>query len=389
MRSGEFTWRFTGKERDAETGLDYFEARYFSGAQGRFTSPDPLDWLASQHGNEDDRRQFQAYIADPQNLNLYAYVRNNPLRFTDPHGLYYCTGTKDQCAAFQVGLDRAREALKSDKLTANQRAAINKVLGFLGDAQKANGVVVKFGPVMTGAGGQTGSEKAPDGSLVVTITLPTSILSKSTDRQAEVDIHEGQHGVDDKARGRDPFTFPELLTTETNAYTVQSYVMMGLMARSGNGLWDPTWGADVADKIALLGRPLNAQTQTEGREAIDANLCEVVAHSERYANKPLRLHAQVDSDGMHTTLLADPRCKTGILLYNSEEVENAPGSHPDIQALERAIEEGQAGTLHKRLEGTFTGMFLVERNGTKLRRLMKLQSVTSLRVSAREEPHRK
>ena len=91
-------------------------------------------------------------------------------------------------------------------------------------------------------------EKAPDGSIVTTITLPTSFLSKSTDRQAEVDIHEGQHGVDDKARGRDPFSFAEFLNTETNAYTVQSYVMMGLDAMPGNGLWDPTWGADAADK---------------------------------------------------------------------------------------------------------------------------------------------
>jgi hypothetical protein len=33
---------FTGKERDAETGLDFFGARYYSGAQGRFTSPDPF-----------------------------------------------------------------------------------------------------------------------------------------------------------------------------------------------------------------------------------------------------------------------------------------------------------------------------------------------------------
>jgi len=37
---GELMFEFTGKERDAETGLDYFEARYFSGAQGRWTSPD-------------------------------------------------------------------------------------------------------------------------------------------------------------------------------------------------------------------------------------------------------------------------------------------------------------------------------------------------------------
>jgi len=66
------TLKFTGKERDAETGLDYFQTRYFSGAQGRFSSPD--DPFADQHP------------ADPQSWNLYGYVRNNPLAFTDPSG---------------------------------------------------------------------------------------------------------------------------------------------------------------------------------------------------------------------------------------------------------------------------------------------------------------
>jgi RHS repeat-associated protein len=65
--------KFTGKERDAETGLDYFGARYFSGAQGRFTSPD--EPLVDQDPS------------DPQSWNLYSYVRNNPLIFTDPTGL--------------------------------------------------------------------------------------------------------------------------------------------------------------------------------------------------------------------------------------------------------------------------------------------------------------
>ncbi len=64
--------RFTGKERDGETGLDYFGARYLSAAQGRFTSPDePLI---------DQQRE------DPQSWNLYGYVRNNPLQFVDPTG---------------------------------------------------------------------------------------------------------------------------------------------------------------------------------------------------------------------------------------------------------------------------------------------------------------
>jgi RHS repeat-associated protein len=69
------SFEFTGKERDGETqGLDYFGARYFSEAQGRFTSPDPL-WIKV------DR------VLDPQRLNLYAYGRNNPLKFKDPTGM--------------------------------------------------------------------------------------------------------------------------------------------------------------------------------------------------------------------------------------------------------------------------------------------------------------
>jgi len=64
---------FTGKERDAETGLDYFGARYMSSAQGRFTSTDP--------------KQFSMRtIVNPQKWNKYAYTLNNPLALVDPDG---------------------------------------------------------------------------------------------------------------------------------------------------------------------------------------------------------------------------------------------------------------------------------------------------------------
>src|SRR5271165_5673986 len=66
------TYKFTGKERDAESGLDNFGARYDSSSLGRFMSPDePL--VDQQTGN-------------PQSWNLYSYVRNNPLNNTDPSG---------------------------------------------------------------------------------------------------------------------------------------------------------------------------------------------------------------------------------------------------------------------------------------------------------------
>jgi RHS repeat-associated protein len=60
------------KERDAETGLDCFGFRYYSGAQGRWTSPDAP--FADQHPE------------NPQSWNLYGYVRNNPLNSIDPDG---------------------------------------------------------------------------------------------------------------------------------------------------------------------------------------------------------------------------------------------------------------------------------------------------------------
>ncbi|MBD0369932.1 MAG: RHS repeat protein [Pyrinomonadaceae bacterium] len=79
--------KFTQKERDAESGLDYFEARYYSSAHGRFTSVDPI--AGSQ--------------TDPQSLNLYSYVRNNPLSRIDPTGqkdipAYVATFIKDNLA---------------------------------------------------------------------------------------------------------------------------------------------------------------------------------------------------------------------------------------------------------------------------------------------------
>jgi RHS repeat-associated protein len=72
-----FWSRFTSKERDAETGLDYFRARYYSGAQGRFMTP---DWS----GNPEPIPY--ADLGNPQSLNLYAYVRNNPVVTSDSDG---------------------------------------------------------------------------------------------------------------------------------------------------------------------------------------------------------------------------------------------------------------------------------------------------------------
>ena len=66
--------KFTGKERDSESGLDYFGARYYASGMGRWMSP---DWSAKVEPVP------YAKLDNPQSLNLYTYALNNPLRNID------------------------------------------------------------------------------------------------------------------------------------------------------------------------------------------------------------------------------------------------------------------------------------------------------------------
>jgi RHS repeat-associated protein len=66
-----------GKERDLESGNDYYGARYYSSSTGRFMSPD---------SNPAPDPIPYADITNPQSLNLYSYVLNNPITNTDPDG---------------------------------------------------------------------------------------------------------------------------------------------------------------------------------------------------------------------------------------------------------------------------------------------------------------
>jgi len=105
-----------------ETGLNYFGARYFSAAQGRFTSPDePFN---------------DQYPADPQSWNLYAYVRNNPLKYVDLNG-QDCVYTNDFSSSGTVGLERGQCTQKGGQYyegTINEKSFIynsqNGQLGF-------------------------------------------------------------------------------------------------------------------------------------------------------------------------------------------------------------------------------------------------------------------
>ncbi len=72
--SGTSNQRFTSYDRSGTTGLDYAMNRTYNSGQSRFTQVDPIGMASASIGN-------------PQSLNMFAYVQNNPIDFTDPIGL--------------------------------------------------------------------------------------------------------------------------------------------------------------------------------------------------------------------------------------------------------------------------------------------------------------
>jgi RHS repeat-associated protein len=87
-------YKFTGKERDAESGNDYFGARYYGSSLGRFMTP---DWAARPTAVP------YAVFGDPQSLNLYGYVRNDPISRADADGHCPLSQIAIACAGYIGG----------------------------------------------------------------------------------------------------------------------------------------------------------------------------------------------------------------------------------------------------------------------------------------------
>jgi RHS repeat-associated protein len=103
---------FTQKERDVESGNDYFGARYYSSTMGRFMSP---DWSAQEEPIP------YAKLDDPQTLNLYAYVQNNPLSSTDADG--HCGGPGEDSCGSRYSVDDV------SNIVANEDGGLQEITG--------------------------------------------------------------------------------------------------------------------------------------------------------------------------------------------------------------------------------------------------------------------
>ncbi len=172
-----------------------------------------------------------------------------------------CSGTKDQCAQIQTGLNLAKAA--QDKLGADSKGgkAIGAVLKFYGAAGEKNGVNASFGALKPGTLGQESS----GGQRVTNIKFDLGQINNSArsssiggvfemSERSGVEIHEGQHGVDDMKRGDGTDSRSALNATEHNAYGTQSYVFQGLGVNAAQGLWSTAWspaGAEANRNAAI------------------------------------------------------------------------------------------------------------------------------------------
>lgn len=261
LYDGDAGSRSTGKERDAESGNDYFGARYFGSSMGRFLSPDPLG----------------GSLVNPQSLNRYAYAFNNPLRFTDPTGMYVtnCASGDKACAKSSSSFEKSRQHdLKS------KNAGIRGAAGAYGDPGQKNGVTVAFGDPGKGKNGTTtvtGLQKNADGSYSAEATVTIRPGQSGAELDSTVG-HEGQHVED--AQGFASTVTPQgyydlsknltQLQTETNAYGISNAVLSdeGATASFGTcsdgpcmlgfGVTNP--GATIKQ---LLANPANGYGVTE------------------------------------------------------------------------------------------------------------------------------
>jgi RHS repeat-associated protein len=107
--------KFTGKERDAESGLDYFGVRYYASSMGRFMSPDSSGYSG---------------LTNPQSWNLYAYTLNNPLKFVDPTGHTVENACSNQAACTAAVAGATGNAEAASRVSSVTHTTDHSFLGF-------------------------------------------------------------------------------------------------------------------------------------------------------------------------------------------------------------------------------------------------------------------
>ena len=240
-------YKFTGKERDPESGLDNFGARFDSSSMGRFMSPDePFS----------DQNQ-----ENPQSWNLYTYARNNPLRFTDEDGracvqqkdgTYKTAGTEGQSCEDQAAEEAGDTHIASAVVTPSHDDQIKMFAEDIGNVGTAE---LKQDVLIMAAG-------------VADVAVTTYILRIGAEVEEEVAINSQKQ--DGHVKGTPQYKNRIKGGKSTSAF--RSRKMADKLTRD---TWDTGTPRPDGSRVKDYGRPIaegpNGGTQTKVRVTQDAS----------------------------------------------------------------------------------------------------------------------
>ncbi|MEZ5308160.1 MAG: RHS repeat-associated core domain-containing protein [Pyrinomonadaceae bacterium] len=173
--------KFTGYQKDEETGLDFAEARMYENRHGRFTAVDPL--LAS------------GLSTNPQSFNRFAYVLSNPINYADNDGMkpvYMVRRTRDQEEYIYLNTDWGRKTFNYWKRKYERE-------GYKSDSSVLGTEIQIDSP--DGSEGVWYAELTEKGFRRYQIMNPTNIPGKGPDEEIQVGFDILQATVDDTTLG--------------------------------------------------------------------------------------------------------------------------------------------------------------------------------------------
>jgi RHS repeat-associated protein len=176
-KSDEVRKKFTGYERDDETGLDFAQARYFNAAHGRFITTDPymiIFEMKAGADNDEQKKILLEYMAQAQNWNKYAYCLNNPLKLLDPQGMRPPNENEMAALAFLRVLASTRPEFKAEIMAAHDEIA--GIIDKLGANQQSTGVNIAVWAILNVNNVQYGN----DGTTYISDGRTTVAVSNDT-----------------------------------------------------------------------------------------------------------------------------------------------------------------------------------------------------------------